>query len=177
MPNHVSTILKVYGPAESVKEFVNKTLNDGYVLIVNHLPVPKELTDVPADGTYRPDLVEKYGYSDWYGWCNANWGTKWGDYDDGEWHFFEDGAEIAYNTAWSPMTEFYLTISENWPQLVFYHEFSDEGGRFVGSETISNGEVIEELNLEWNSDEGIEMRERLGHYCPEDEEYTDDESE
>ena len=44
------------------------------------------------------------------------------------------------------------------------------GGAFLGSETIVDGRFISEEELDWDSDDGIELREGLGRYWPEDAE-------
>ena len=121
------------------------------------------------------ELMNKYGATNWYDWCNTNWGTKWGAYDAREWSVTEHGdgsghATIYYETAWSPATALWLRVSKDYPTIRFYHEFADEGGAFLGSETIVNGEIIDTEELEWDSDDGIVLREGLGRYWPEDAE-------
>ena len=121
------------------------------------------------------ELVTKYGVSNWYDWCITNWGTKWNAYDAREWSVTEQGdgsadATLYYETAWSPATALWMCVSKDYPTIQFYHEFADEGGSFLGSETIVNGEIINEEVLEWDSDDGIELREGLGRYWPENEE-------
>lgn len=124
-------------------------------------------------------LRREYGFNNWYDWAIANWGTKWNAYDVGEWSIDEgaDGhgrATIYYETAWTPVTELWLKVSKNYPTLEFFHEFADEGGGFLGDETIVNGEITNENDYDWNSDDGITLREGLGRYYPEDEEETDE---
>ena len=63
-----------------------------------------------------------------------------------------------------------LMLSKEYPKCEFYHEFADEGGSFLGSETIVDGRIISEEELDWDSDDGIELREGLGRYWPEDAE-------
>ena len=120
------------------------------------------------------ELIAKYGCADWYNWSVRNWGTKWNAYDVGEWEVIDVDentvkAVICYETAWSPATELWLTVSQDYPTLEFFHEFADEGGGFLANETIANGSVINEESFDWTSDEGIELREKLGRYYPEDE--------
>ena len=123
-------------------------------------------------------LYSLYGANNWYNWALLNWGTKWGAYDSGEWNLKVDEAtgvmtaEIYYNTAWSPATEFFLNASKLFPSLMFEHKFSDEGGSFVGTESIENGEIVYTVDVEWDSDEGITIREKLGTYYPEDDVVT-----
>jgi hypothetical protein len=118
-------------------------------------------------------LMKKYGTSNWYDWSVLNWGTKWDCYNVREWNIAvadtEMTATIYYETAWSPATELWLTVSQQYPTLTFFHEFADEGGGFLGHETIVNGEVTDNEEIEWDSDEGITLREGLGRYSPEDD--------
>ena len=100
----------------------------------------------------------KYGVDNWYDWTIANWGSKWGVYDETEWNITDvedDGlssAGIWYQTAWTPVTIAWERISKNYPTLEFFHEFADEGGAFVGN-------IIDDNDYEWDSDEGIVIRE------------------
>lgn len=131
--------------------------------------------------TQYDDLIAKYGSADWYYWAIRNWGTKWGAYDVTEWDINEDGANssatIYYETAWSPASIFWLQVSKDYPTLEFFHEFADEGGGFLGNETIITGSVMHEESFDWNSPDGKELREGLGRYWPdeddEDEEYVE----
>jgi hypothetical protein len=122
-------------------------------------------------------LMKEHGVSNWYDWSVLNWGTKWDCYDVREWNIAvadeEMSATIYYETAWSPATQLWLTVSQQYPTLTFFHEFADEGGGFLGDETIHNGTVIEENEYEWDEDDGITLREGLGRYWPEDEEVTE----
>lgn len=127
------------------------------------------------------ELIAKYGECDWYSWCISNWGTKWNCYDVTEWsvHEMKDGtasASIYYETAWSPVTTLWLTVSQEYPDCEFYHEFADEGGGFLGTETIINGNITKSEDFDWNSSDGIELREGLGRYWPEDLEENVDEA-
>jgi hypothetical protein len=122
-------------------------------------------------------LMKEHGVSNWYDWSVLNWGTKWDCYDVREWNIAvadeEMTATIYYETAWSPATQLWLTVSKQYPTLTFFHEFADEGGGFLGDETIHNGTVVEENEYEWDEDDGITLREGLGRYWPEDEEVTE----
>lgn len=117
------------------------------------------------------DLVLRFGTNNWYDWACRCYGTKWGAYDAGEWTVKEDGTEasVFYNTAWSPATAFYEKVSKDF-KLEFTHFFADEGGGFVGSETLENGEITQSEDLNWNGPAGIALREELGYYHPEDDE-------
>jgi hypothetical protein len=65
-----------------------------------------------------------------------------------------------------------------YPTLVFDTEYADEGGGFVGATSFENaGEGWTETSdhdYEWDSPEGIAVRERVG-YGPWDEDEDEDE--
>jgi hypothetical protein len=125
------------------------------------------------------DLIAKYGSNNWYEWAHRNWGTKWGAYDATEWIVTDCStsgmttATIAYNTAWSPATPFFERVSLMYPTLVFDTEYADEGGNFVGATSFENGE-ISDYDYEWNSQEGIAVRESVGYAPDEDEDLDED---
>ena len=69
-------------------------------------------------------LIEKYGHDNWYDWCIANWDTKW---DAVRSHIDEDGANIHFETAWSPPTKVIRELASAYPELTFIHSYSLEG--------------------------------------------------
>ena len=124
------------------------------------------------------DYKAKYGTDNWYDWSVSNWGSKWDIYDVTEWNVTTiitprdcsiSCADIFYMTAWSPVTNAWQQISKKYPTLEFFHEFADEGGGFVGSQIIQNGDIVEDNDYEWNSDAGIVIRENVGMSVEEDE--------
>ena len=74
-------------------------------------------------------LNKKYGYDNWYDWCNSNWGCKW-EMDDiciGE--QTDEKVFISYATAWVPNSDFISFLGEKFPKLEFeleYYEPMDE---------------------------------------------------
>jgi hypothetical protein len=127
----------------------------------------------PITQEMHDDFVAKYGFADWYSWRIANWGTKWGLYDCERC----DNNEIAYQTAWSPASEFWQNVSKSYPSIVFYHEYGEAGCCFAGFERIQNGSIIESSDPEWESPEANEICDRVG--CPYggDDDEDEDESE
>ena len=95
MPNWCNNTFELVAPKEKVREF-ESFLNEknGKDWFDFFLPCPAELKDGGAVSFHdepKPDLVEKYGASDWYTWSVHNWGCKWNcdaqdwnvdDYDD-----------------------------------------------------------------------------------------------
>jgi len=148
----------------ALKEY--ETLPDDSIAKAIGLPITQAMSD---------DYKSRFSADNWYDWRCANYGTKWGMYEINFGGFVaSDTVLFTYDTAWSPATEYYLNIGKKFPTLRFTHYFGDEGGGFLGFETIENGVVVSSTELGWNSDEGIELRERLGMYYPEDEEESDE---
>jgi hypothetical protein len=90
---------------------------------------------------------------DWYHWNCRNWGTKWdvcatnGDqYSDTRMEITDDGSVMYhFNTAWSPIGEVLIKLSEQYPTLNFDYEYEEEQGwggscTFLGGEDIACGE-------------------------------------
>jgi hypothetical protein len=76
--------------------------------------VPQELTDTVSGfmGKGTPEQaeleakqasnLEKYGFTTWYEFCNAQWGTKWDLCDVVVNRIDDNTINIAFDTAWSP---------------------------------------------------------------------------
>ena len=83
---------------------------------------------------------KKYGYSDWYSWSVANWGTKWDACDTDITAHSEDVLQLRFSTAWNlpkVWLERLFTMEEFMPlRIVHFHE--DEG-ECVGGRTKKNG--------------------------------------
>lgn len=90
---------------------------------------------------------------DWYHWNCRNWGTKWdvavdnkAEYSDTRMEITDDGSVMYhFNTAWSPVGEVLIKLSEMFPTLEFDYEYEEEQGwggscTFVGGEDISCNE-------------------------------------
>jgi hypothetical protein len=87
--------------------------------------------------------------NDWYHWNCRNWGTKWdvavdnkSDYSDTRMEITDDGSVMYhFNTAWSPVGEVLIKLSEQYPTLEFDYEYEEEQG-WGGSCTFKAGEDI-----------------------------------
>jgi hypothetical protein len=155
MPNHCFNSLNITGPVKDVTAFV-ALVSGGKLDAFDFntvVPMPSELVGT-IKGTGENDnpelneqLVKKHGFSNWYDWCIANWGTKWGAYDVGEW--FHEGtcdgetatATITFTTAWEPPSNFLKRASVKFPALFFNIEFEIEDG-VIGDVSFENGEIF-----------------------------------
>jgi len=83
--------------------------------------------------------VELYGFGDWYGWSNANWGTKWNAYS------FSDSApeagiyEFRFDTAWGSPMPIFDALAHEFPALKFDVVGFDEGWNFAVEGEIADG--------------------------------------
>jgi hypothetical protein len=100
------------------------------------------------------EYIAKFGHCDWYGWQNANWGTKWNAYSQHE--IGEDCIE--FDTAWSTPYELMVKLSKLFPEIEFQVEYADEDfGYNVGTYTLLDGDSIDENIPDGGSREAIMM--------------------
>lgn len=104
--------------------------------------------------------LEQHGYTSWYEWSIANWGTKWDAYDVQDWRGGANKSElqIVYSTAWSPPISGLAHIVERYGVAVVtgYH---DEGGNFSGSSILlPKGWVIDKEK--YSELEGVNLDEK-----------------
>jgi hypothetical protein len=86
---------------------------------------------------------------DWYHWNCRNWGTKWdvavvndNEYPNTIKTVNDDGSILyQFETAWSPVGEVLMKLSEMYPTLEFDYEYEEETG-WGGSCTFLGGEDI-----------------------------------
>jgi hypothetical protein len=116
-PEMIDRVVKGYESSSLMNEF---------------FPCPKELTETTAGflgkGTYEQELLELrqqlnikwFGHSNWYDWCNANWGTKW---DVGA----ECGGGDGFIGRGSP-NDVYVSFLSAWGSPIgFYEKLEDLG--------------------------------------------------
>lgn len=180
MPNHCSNYLLVgahdihRGELEAFHKLVStpvektkvdyqtgeetKIVEKGYFLCDNIFPCPPELS---ANGN-----------SGWYDWCNANWGTKWGDYDTDYMEHLETPNLRAYRytTAWSPMVEAIKNFAQKFPNLVFINAYEEGGMGFLGAFGIYQDSMWDVEGqypeVDWEADDtGFENVEKTMNEC------------
>jgi hypothetical protein len=190
MPNHVSTTLTVRGLTSEIERFqqIASGGKQNEFDFNNLFPMPEELKLTTSPSNPKTDeeiktserLKSQYGHDNWYDWAIANWDTKWGAYDVGPWNIervspTESKAELFYYTAWSPATAFYRKVSRDFPDLSFTHKYADEGCAFVGFETFVNGQMkSESKDYDWDSPDGVALRQELGLYFDDEDDVSDD---
>ncbi len=131
------------------------------------------------------ELAEKAkaqtGYDNWYDWCLAHWGTKWGDYShSGEIQTIDKINLVAekaslhfdYDTAWGPLDrDFWAEVSGRFPELRFETRYSEPGMCFAGAYSAHHGCVgeayveggrhstssLEYPEIDWEADDGHQV--------------------
>lgn len=146
MPNHVYH--SITASTEEGTEILKAMAKHSHGLCGYLEPMPQDLSGttspqrIPEHMTLNEqnDLIDKYGYSDWYSWAHAKWGTKWGCYDNEM-----DGDNYTFTTAWGVFNNSILfKLLEAIPSL----EWSWEEEQGFGEEVeYVDGEQV--YFLEW----------------------------
>lgn len=127
------------------------------------------------EASIRPDKEAKLREMSWEERLAFDIPADW--YELPDWWGWEGDSELraGFHTAWSPATPVYEALAEEFPQLLFHYRYADEGGGFVSEEIYEDGRLDVDETYDWESDEGIEIREAVGYYHPEDDEDDIDE--
>jgi hypothetical protein len=147
MPNWCNNTLELQHKDPAMIERARAAMIRGEFLH-EFIPVPKELSEAVANGSTNEELVAKYGYSDWYGFCVNEWGTKWdvGGNDYGAPTITEDGKMIAgFDSAWSPPTTAMERLAAMGfeVKLYYYEPGMCFAGIWEGNEDYSNDDYYE----------------------------------
>ena len=120
--------------------------------IIAHL----EKTDPKAleEGRLAADNEKNYGHRDWYSWCNAEWGTKWGDYDTTLLKSEPKKIKITFQSAWSPPIEGLMKIAAKWPALKFSLRYYEQGMAFKGHLVLKGDEVLKQEQGSYHGSRG-----------------------
>jgi hypothetical protein len=119
------------------------------------------VSDNKADG--------KWG---WYGWNNANWGTKWDASDVGMEEYASDHISYRFSTAWGVPMEALVNLSDQYPTVTLENEWQEEQG-FGGTLSYIAGEVtvLDEYDIPSTHEEQISRNDYC--YCENEEDPED----
>lgn len=87
------------------------------------------------------------GFDNWYDWCHAHWGTKWGDCDTTINEFCQVNEHIAsfgsyFETAWGPFSEsFWRKVTSDYEVAITIWN-TEESDAFFGTQAFYKGELI-----------------------------------
>ena len=162
MPNWCNNVLRLSHPDPQMITRAIDSFAQGKML-QEFVPCPEELLN-PETTTWshgpeqeardklKEGLSAKYGFSSWYDWCVANWGTKWdiGSEYPAERHD-ANNATFTFESAWSPPIEAYGTLEEQGFVIEAY--YYEPGMMFCGvyEDGCANDIAIEEASYDWAS--------------------------
>ncbi len=123
MPNWCNNSLHLQHENPQMIERAAEAVKSGK-LFSEFFPCPQELIDTVSGslGQGTPEQAElelkqkenitRHGFSDWYSWSNANWGTKWEACEPAlGWHD-KNFITVSFDTAWSPPIAFYENLKD-----------------------------------------------------------------
>jgi hypothetical protein len=187
MPNWCSNTLTISHEDKAMMKRVVKGYNKNG-LLREFIPIPKELTDtvsgtVGSKESYEQRLLEErqklnrefFGYTDWYSFCVAEWGTKW-DIGHGDGYgkltmkdIKNNTVRIGFDSAWSPPIEAYKKLSDmGFSIKALYYEGgccfcgiwdngSDEYYDICGNSDWVKLNIPEEIDVEFCISENMEI--------------------
>ena len=176
MPNWCWNHLEVTGDEKQLQEFVEKSTTnlekDNEFSFNGTHPQPEDLNI--TCGTQTQEEKEqamlnkaKYGYTDWYEWRCAEWGTKWDacepNIGDNDINLFS----VSFDTAWSPPIAWIQNILKDFPDLCFTLEYEEPGMCYGGILTAQYEEIFD--NVDWDLEQASD--------CCEGEIFTIDDEE
>lgn len=126
-PAQIQRLVKAYNADRLFTEFV---------------PTPAELLETTAPNDKNVDeLVEKYGYPDWYSFQVNEWGTKWDVQSVDEVEADGNSVSVFFDSAWAPPIQFYAKMEEQgFTVQAYYYE---PGMAFCGSYENGDDNTIE----------------------------------
>ena len=129
MPNWCNNGITLRHADPAMIERAAKALQEG-TFLQEFIPCPKELIETVANGQTNEDMVAKHGYSSWYDFNIANWGTKW-DVESSNVEIEDANTVTAgFDSAWSPPVTAYEQLMDlGFEVEAFYYE---PGMQFVG---------------------------------------------
>ena len=172
MPNWCNNSITIRGSKDTVEQLW-KDAQTGGGLLSAMVPMPEQLKET-VKGSGDENQTEVYdGFTNWYDWSVARWGTKWDVSLEGL-EFIDNGdgtAEITgwFDSAWAPPIgayEHFADMMDNCDIQASYHE---PGMGFAGFWSTADGdEYCENLREEYElpEDERSDLYNRL------DEEYN-----
>jgi hypothetical protein len=124
---------------------IDRVLKGKDSLLQEFIPCPQELMDAVANFSTNDAMVAKYGFSSWYDWSIANWGTKWDFSLENVDRPDANTVTAAFDSAWAPPINAYekLCALGFEVEAMYYEPGMCYVGKFTGNEDDSNDECYE----------------------------------
>ena len=137
MPNWCSNDLIITGSnLERLQELSAAILKEDLLKTLVPIPGPLQMTTAPnSDEEQAALLEEQYGYTDWYNFCLARWGTKWDISSPSDPEIVSEvnlhTLSVSFETAWSPpINALEGLVDEGFKVMLHYYE---PGMAFTGT--------------------------------------------
>jgi hypothetical protein len=187
MPNWCSNTLNIRHEDPAMIARAKTAFADGKFLN-EFIPVPADLQIVAGSVPVAEEAEhkakeeanrEKHGYTNWYDFCVAEWGTKW-DVGGEDAHMVEqDANNVVFNfdSAWAPPTGAYERLMEQGFEIIAY--YYEPGMAFAGKWENGDDDYYEyggmsameiEAELPDDLDETFGISESVAEYEAEQEE-------
>jgi hypothetical protein len=123
MPNYTKNHITISHPDKSLIDLIEATQGTDKGVLSTIIPCPKELCDddlttwsrgpeQEARDKKKAEMVSKYGFTSWYDWNIAHWGTKWDLCEPYIERTDDNTVVIICETAWNPPTTAFDTMKE-----------------------------------------------------------------
>ena len=102
-------------------------------------------------GRHCLENARKYGAVTWYDWRCEHWGCKWNSYD----LYVVDDDTIFISTPWAPPEGIFIKLSKDNPYDPIYVQYANEDPAIGGYLEYLDGELIEEEEYPYESEESV----------------------
>lgn len=90
---------------------------------------PEAQEEILGLGRKALENLARFGHASWYGWCRAEWGTKWNACDSRA-----NGNGFEFETAWTTPLPIFRALAKQFPDVKFTVMYADENwGRNAGT--------------------------------------------
>ena len=164
MPNWCNNNIEIVGPRDKIRAIWD-TARECEGLLNAMGPMPEALgTTVKGSGDEAQTELHD-GFTNWYDWAVARWGTKWDVSLEGlEYTDNEDGtATISgwFDSAWAPPVDAIRTYGESNTDVSITLDYHEPGCCFVGRATVEAGE-LEDDYVEYTDLDSTTVRDAIG---------------
>lgn len=156
MPNWCNNSIEIVGPRDKIRA-IWETARECEGLLNAMVPMPEALsTTVKGSGDEAQTELHD-GFTNWYDWAVARWGTKWDvsleglEYEQDEDGNYDNGglgpqARITgwFDSAWAPPVTAMATYGESNPDVRITLDYNEPGMCFVGRATVEEGELVDD---------------------------------
>lgn len=172
MPNWCSNSITIKGPAAKISAiWAAATVAESAGLLNALVPMPAGLKGTIKGTGDEAQTEEHDGYTNWYDWSVARWGTKWDvDVEGLSYEDLGDGtAQIVggFESAWSPPLDCFQTYANANADVAMELKYFEPGMSFMGVWDTEGGDAYWENVgglLETTEEEDSVIYELLEHF-------------